>query len=61
MGMGLGRGKKTRRGITVNAVAPGFTANIGLTGHLLWEAIRSIVVQTPSGQLGKAKRVGAAV
>jgi 3-oxoacyl-[acyl-carrier protein] reductase len=49
------------QGITVNAVAPGFIANTGFTGHWPQEAIRSIVAQTPAGRPGTAQDVAAAV
>ena len=48
------------RGVTVNAVAPGFIAT-DMTSSLPDEAKQSIVAQTPLGRVGEAAEVAAAV
>lgn len=57
---GLAR-ELSSKGITVNAVAPGFIANTGFTGDWPEESIRSIVEQTPVGRAGYVDDVAAAV
>jgi 3-oxoacyl-[acyl-carrier protein] reductase len=48
------------RGVTVNAVAPGFIAT-DMTANLPEEAKKSIVAQTPVGRVGTPEEVAAAV
>ncbi len=48
------------RGITVNAVAPGFIET-DMTAYLPEEAQKGIVEQTPVGRIGKPEEVAAAV
>jgi 3-oxoacyl-[acyl-carrier protein] reductase len=48
------------RGITVNAVAPGFIAT-DMTAGLPQEAKDGIIAQTPAGRMGTAEEVAAAV
>ncbi len=49
------------QGITVNAVAPGFIANTGITGAWSEERVRGIIEQTPVGRAGQVNDVAAAV
>ncbi len=49
------------QGITVNAVAPGFIAETGLTGKWPEERKREIIAQTPVGRAGEPKDVAGAV
>ncbi len=49
------------QGITVNAVAPGFIAETGLTGNWPEERKREIIAQTPVGRAGEPKDVAGAV
>jgi 3-oxoacyl-[acyl-carrier protein] reductase len=49
------------RGITVNAIAPGFIADTGFTGGWSAERISSIVVETPVGRPGTPADVAGAV
>jgi 3-oxoacyl-[acyl-carrier protein] reductase len=48
------------RGVTVNAVAPGFI-DTDMTAGLPEEAKKSIVAQTPVGRVGTPEEVAAAV
>jgi 3-oxoacyl-[acyl-carrier protein] reductase len=48
------------RGITVNAVAPGFIET-DMTAGLPEEAKKTILAQTPLGRIGSAEEVAAAV
>ena len=48
------------QGITVNAIAPGFIADIGFTGTWFDERIHEIVGQTPVGRGGHVNDVAAA-
>lgn len=49
------------QGITVNAVAPGFVAGTGFTGHWPEERVRWLVEQTAVGRAGRPEDVAAAV
>ncbi|MDR6226586.1 SDR family NAD(P)-dependent oxidoreductase [Desmospora profundinema] len=48
-------------GITVNAIAPGFIADTGFTGHWPEKVIQSIVQQTPVHRPGHVDDIAAAV
>lgn len=48
------------QGITVNAIAPGFIADTGATGHLSAETVKSIAAQLPVGRPGHVSNVAAA-
>ncbi len=48
------------RGITVNAIAPGFIADTGATGHLSAETVQGIAAQLPVGRPGHVGDVAAA-
>ncbi|HKD75422.1 MAG TPA: SDR family oxidoreductase, partial [Ktedonobacterales bacterium] len=58
--MGLARDLGSE-GITVNAIAPGFIAQTGFTGHWSAERVASITAQTPMGRAGQAEDIAAAV
>ncbi|QBD81498.1 SDR family oxidoreductase [Ktedonosporobacter rubrisoli] len=47
--------------ITVNAIAPGFIADTGFTGHWSEQRINGIVSQTPVGRAGQADDIAAAI
>jgi 3-oxoacyl-[acyl-carrier protein] reductase len=49
------------RGITVNAIAPGFIADTGFTGAWPVERISSIVAETPLARAGTPADVAGAV
>lgn len=49
-----------RKGITVNAVAPGFI-DTDMTKHLAHETLEGVKVATPMGRLGQPEEVAAAV
>lgn len=49
------------RGITVNAIAPGFIADTGFTGAWPAERVSSIVSETPLGRPGTPADISAAV
>jgi NAD(P)-dependent dehydrogenase (short-subunit alcohol dehydrogenase family) len=49
-----------RKGVTVNAVAPGFIET-DMTGGLSHDALQGVKVATPMGRLGKPGEVAAAV
>jgi 3-oxoacyl-[acyl-carrier protein] reductase len=49
------------RGITVNAIAPGFIADTGFTGAWPAERASSIVSETPLGRPGTPADISAAV
>jgi 3-oxoacyl-[acyl-carrier protein] reductase len=49
------------QGITVNAVAPGFIAQTGLTGDWPEERVQSILAETPAGRVGRPEDVAGAV
>ena len=48
------------QGITVNAIAPGFIADTGVTGRWSEERIESIISDTPVGRPGQPEDVAAA-
>ena len=49
------------RNITVNAVAPGFVPDTGMTGDLAEEAIEGLTAQIPLGRFGSVEDVAHAV
>ncbi|GHO45822.1 SDR family NAD(P)-dependent oxidoreductase [Ktedonospora formicarum] len=51
----------SERGITVNAIAPGFIANTEFTCNWTDEKIQGIIAQTPVGRGGSAKDIAASV
>jgi 3-oxoacyl-[acyl-carrier protein] reductase len=57
--MGLAR-DLAPHGITVNAIAPGFVAQTGFTGHWSAERVAAITAQTPLGRSGQAEDIAAA-
>lgn len=48
------------QGITVNAIAPGFIADTGFTGHWSDERVQGIVSQVPAGRAGQVDDVSGA-
>ncbi len=59
MTYGLAR-ELSPRGITVNAIAPGFIADTGFTGGWPDTRIREIISQTPMGRPGRADDIASA-
>ncbi len=57
--MGLAR-DLALAGITVNAIAPGFIAQTGFTGHWSAERVATITAQIPLGRAGQAEDIAAA-
>ncbi|WP_373270870.1 MULTISPECIES: SDR family oxidoreductase [Bacillus] len=60
MTTGLAR-ELSPQGITVNAIAPGFIADTGFTGHWPSERIEQIVSQVPVGRAGHANDIAAGI
>jgi 3-oxoacyl-[acyl-carrier protein] reductase len=61
--LGLTRGLAREygpRGVTVNAIAPGFIGGTGATGHVPAEVVNSIAAQLPVGRPGHVDDVAAA-
>lgn len=61
--LGLTRGlarEYSPHGITVNAIAPGFIAGTGTTGHLPADVVKGIAAQLPVGRPGHVKDVAVA-
>lgn len=57
---GLAR-ELSHKGITVNAIAPGFIAKTGFTGEWSEERVNGIIAETPVGRGGRPEDIAAAV